>query len=197
MVVLRPYAEGDLEALYHICLVTGDAGGDASALHSDPKLIGHLYAAPYAAVEPEHVLVAEDEEGVAGYLVGTHDTDGFAERLEREWWPALRRRYADATGLTAADRNRIAGIMRPYRAPEALVAAFPAHIHMNLLPRLRGQRIGTRLLQDWIATARAAGVRGIHLGANTGNSGGVAFRTASGFVPQATVGTTVWFGMAL
>ena len=197
MVTLRPYQDSDLDALYEICLVTGDAGKDASALHNDPQLIGHLYSAPYAVIEPDNVLVAEDAEGVAGYIVGTYDTLAFAEKLEAQWWPALRQRYADAAGLTQADRLRVEAIMRPHVSPPELVAAYPAHIHMNLLARLRGQGVGTGLLSAWRDQARISGVKGIHLGASASNVGGVAFWTKSGFVPQMTLGSTVWFGMHL
>lgn len=199
MVELRPYRPDDLEALYDICLVTGDSGRDASPLHKDRKVIGHLYSAPYGVLEPEQVFVAEDEQGVAGYVVGTHDTDAFAAKLERDWWPALREYYAaiPATALTAADKMRIAAITTPDTNPADIVAAYPAHIHMNLLPRLRGQRVGTRLLQLWIDQAKAAGVSGIHLGANAGNAGGIAFWQAGGFKPVATIGRTAWFGMTL
>lgn len=199
MVELRSYRAGDLDALYEICLVTGDSGRDATALHNDGRLIGHLYSAPYGVLEPGNVFVAEDGEGVAGYVVGTHDTAAFQERLEREWWPALRKQYdrAAPASLTAADRQRLEAIRSPGSSPADLMQRYPAHIHMNLLPRLRGQRIGTRLLQMWIAQARAAGVRGIHLGANAKNTGGMAFWTRSGFTPLQTVGRTVWFGMAL
>lgn len=199
MVALRPYREDDLDALYKICLATGDAGADASALHNDGRLIGHLYAAPYGVLEPEQVFVAEDDAGVAGYVVGTFDSDGFAARLERDWWPALRAHYADipARALTPADRQRIAALSSQSDNPADIVARYPAHIHMNLLPRLRAQRVGTGLLQLWIAEARKGGVRGIHLGANEGNIGGVAFWTRSGFTPLRTIGGTIWFGMML
>ena len=199
MVVLRPYRESDLEALYEICLVTGDSGQDASPLHNDRKVIGELYAAPYGVLEPEHVFVAEDDEGVAGYVVGTHDTAEFEARLEREWWPRLRRHYADVAleSLTATDRMRVTAINEPGANPADIVARYPAHIHMNLLPRLRGQRVGSGLLQAWIEQAKADGVGGIHLGANAKNSGGVAFWTKSGFEPVQTIGRTVWFGMDL
>lgn len=197
MVTLRPFAPGDLDALYHICLVTGDSGKDASALHTDGQLIGHVYAAPYAALEPEHVLVAEDEQGVAGYLVGTHDTRAFETRLETEWYPPLRARYAGATGLTEADKARVKLIMSPDTAPEGVVGAYPAHIHMNLLPRLRGQKVGTRLLQAWAEAARAVGVPGIHLGASAQNAGGIAFWTAVGFTPIARNERSVLFTMSL
>ena len=110
MVELRPYRASDLDALYDICLVTGDAGNDASPLHNDRKVIGHLYSAPYGVFEPGNAFVAEDDEGVAGYIVGTYDTNAFEARLEREWWPALRQHYAQVpeADLTAADWKRVA-----------------------------------------------------------------------------------------
>jgi len=197
MLSLRSYRLDDLDALYAICLQTGDASNDATPLHSDHQLVGHIYAAPYGVLDPENVFVAEDEAGVAGYVVGTYDSNRFAERLEREWWPGLRARYADRSGMTEADRGRIASIMRPEKTPADIVARYPAHIHMNLLSRLRGQRVGTRLLEMWVTQARAAGVTGIHLGASASNSGGIAFWTRSGFAPLREEPGVIWFGMDL
>ena len=196
MVELRPYRADDLEALYEICLRTGNAGQDASPLHNDRKAVGHIYAAPYGVLEPDKVFVAEDAAGVAGYVVGTYDTRAFNARLEREWWPALRQHYAQATDLTPADRERVAYMHRPGDNPADIVAQYPAHIHMNLLSRLRGQRVGSGLLQMWIEQARQDGVSGIHLGASPSNEGGIAFWTRSGFTPLRTEGA-LWFGMAL
>ncbi len=198
MLNLRPVRPDDLPMLYHICLVTGAAGQDASALHNDQELIGHIYAAPYAVLEPAQALVAEDEHGVAGYLVGTHDTDQFTERLEQQWWLGLRERYSDpALMLSEADRARIGTIRQPERNPADLVEQYPAHIHMNLLPRLRGQGVGRALVQRWVAEARAARVRGIHLGASASNAGGIAFWQKVGFAPLRREGGTAWFGMTL
>ncbi|MBV9418161.1 MAG: GNAT family N-acetyltransferase, partial [Alphaproteobacteria bacterium] len=87
MAHIRPYEARDLEALYDICLKTGDAGQDASAMYRDPKIIGHIYAGPYGTLEPENCFVLEDKAGVGGYIIGTCDTHVFEQRLEREWWP--------------------------------------------------------------------------------------------------------------
>ncbi|NMA98041.1 MAG: GNAT family N-acetyltransferase [Phyllobacteriaceae bacterium] len=197
MLELRAYRSDDLDALYSICLETGDAGRDATALHNDPKLVGHIYSAPYGVLEPHNVFIAEDDLGVAGYIVGTHDTKRFAESLEAEWWPDLRLFYADSEDMTEADKARIATINAPSNAPSDLTIAYPAHIHMNLLPRLRGQRVGTNLLKMWVDQARKAGVRGIHLGANVTNEGGIAFWSKSGFNELRREPSVVWFGMAL
>lgn len=198
-VALRDYAGGDLDALYDICLRTALSGADASALHHDPQLVGHIYSAPYAVLEPALTLVAADEQGVAGYIVGTFDTKAFAARQEAEWWPALRQRYTDidAPQFLDADRQRLRAIHYPETNPPEIVARYPAHVHMNLLPRLRGRGVGTMLLERWIIQARAANVPGIHLGANAGNTGGVAFWQRSGFKPLLTQGRTIWLGMTL
>ncbi len=197
MVELRPYRSDDLDALYDICLVTGDAGNDASPLHNDRKVIGHLYSAPYGVFEPGNAFVAEDDEGVAGYLVGTYDTNAFEATLEREWWPALREHYAQVpeADLTAADWKRVAAIRERWPNPADIVARYPAHIHMNLLPRLRGKRVGSGLLDKWVDQAKRAGVPGIHLGASPTNTGGIAFWSKS-FTPLRTEGAA-WFGMTL
>jgi GNAT superfamily N-acetyltransferase len=150
MVTLRPSEPGDLEALYHIALATGLAGGDASHIHKDPKLIGHIYAGPYAILAPDLALVAVDDEGVAGYIVGADDTPSWDERLEREWWPALRARlqepdYEDRARWSAAER-RTWMIFHPWRTPSEVHQNHRAHLHMNILPRLQRRGIGTKLL---------------------------------------------------
>ena len=56
MAEIRAVRPSDLDDLYRICLATGAGGGDASALYRDPKLLGHVYAAPYAVFSPQSVL---------------------------------------------------------------------------------------------------------------------------------------------
>src|SRR5580700_2330225 len=90
---IRPYRPSDLDELYRICLLTGDAGQDATPLYQDPRLLGHIFAAPYGILEPSLAFVAEDAVGVGGYIVGALDTQAFEARLESEWWPGLRGRY--------------------------------------------------------------------------------------------------------
>jgi GNAT superfamily N-acetyltransferase len=205
MAELRGVRPGDLDQIYEISLLTGDAGQDASALHSNRRLIGHIYSAPYVMLSPETAFVVEDEEGVAGYIVGAYDTRTFERLLEKEWWPALRDAYPAPEGDEAewnADQRRSFTIHNPRPAREQLVSAFPAHIHMNLLPRLQGQGMGSRLLDLWISTARRAGVKGVHLGANAGNYNALRFWGSRGFHRLAPpivdpADRSIWFGQTL
>jgi ribosomal protein S18 acetylase RimI-like enzyme len=176
--LIRDARPGDLDALYRICLATGDSGGDASALYRDPQLVGHLYAAPYLALAPELALVAEDDEGVGGYIVGALDTLAFEARLEAEWWPALRRRYADPGGDPAKwglDEVRAWQIHHPRAQPARITDPYPSHLHINLLPRLQGQGLGKALLDRWLARLAAAGSRGVHLGVSPANHRAIRF----------------------
>lgn len=49
---VRPFATCDLAGMYRVCLLTGDAGADATPVYRDPDLLGHVYAAPYPVADP-------------------------------------------------------------------------------------------------------------------------------------------------
>jgi hypothetical protein len=57
MTGIRAFRPEDLHDLYRIYLATALAGGDASGLYQDRKLVGHVYAGPYAVLSPETVFV--------------------------------------------------------------------------------------------------------------------------------------------
>jgi GNAT superfamily N-acetyltransferase len=202
MPTVRPFRAADLDDLYDISLATGAAGGAASHLYADPRLMGHIYSAPYARLEPHLALVVEDQEGVAGFAVGTVDTTAWEERLERDWWPSLRAQYVmpsevDAQSWTA-DQRRIFMIYRPTRTPRAIASEFPAHVHLNLLPRLQGRGIGTALFDRWLVAASSSGAKAKHVAINRTNVGAIRFWGKMGFVDSPPdglpEGRTVWMG---
>ena len=196
---LRSYRTADHDAAYEICVRTGAAGGDATHLLRDPALLGHVYAGPYLELAPELAFVVEDDDGVAGYILGAADTAEFQDRLEREWWPGLRRRYPEfrTDGDAALDDLLIALMHSPARAPAGLVAAYPSHLHIDLLPRLQGQGWGGRLIDTLVERLRATGSHGVHLGVATANTNAQGFYRAVGFTELDDDGVTVTFAMAL
>lgn len=178
---IRPYREGDLEDLYRICLATGWSGDDASGVYADPKLVGHLFAAPYGVLAPECALVAEDAEGVAGYIIGAADTAAFEAKLEAQWWPKLRTEYGDPTGPPAdwtPDQRLAWQIHHPRPLRPALLARYPAHLHIDLLPRLQGQGMGRRMMSTWLALVQSLGARGAHLECSSANARALRFYRA-------------------
>ena len=205
MAEIRAFWPSDLDDLYRICLATGAGGDDASGLYRDPKLIGHVYAAPYANLSPPTVFVVEDADGVGGYIAGVPDTRDFEARLEAEWWPALRRIYPDPSGTPRAgwsgDELMSYKIHHPDRTAEKIVEPYPSHLHINLLPRLRGHGIGRQLMMRWLATVRDTGSRGAHLAVGSANRRAIRFYRACGFHelerPSRPEPAAVWFAIDL
>lgn len=78
---IRPAREADRAGLYDVCVRTGDAGRDASAMLDDRSLYGHLYAGQYLTFAPEFALVLELGGEVAGYAVGAIDSTEFEDLL--------------------------------------------------------------------------------------------------------------------
>jgi len=205
MVEIRGFRPADLDELYSVCLATGAGGDDASVLYRDPKLVGHVYAAPYAQLSPRTVFVVEDTDTVGGYIVGALDTRGFEALLEAEWWPALRQIYRDPSGTPRAgwsgDELMSYKIHHPDRTAEEIAGPYPSHLHINLLPRLRGQGVGRRLMMRWLTAVRDMGSRGAHLAVGPANRRAIGFYRTCGFHelerPPSPSPAPIWFGVGL
>ena len=164
--------------------------------------MGHIYAGPYAKLAPELALVVVDAKGVAGYAVGTISTQDWEDRLERDWWPHLRLLYPDPPEALrdawTPDQRRASMIHHPTRTPASVVAAYPAHLHMNLLPRAQGSGLGAKLFDEWRGIAMGTGVKAIHVGINRANGRATRFWVKIGFaelsLAGAAKGRTIWMG---
>ena len=183
---IRPYRGTDLDDLYRICLQTGDSGQDATSLFDDPRILGHVFAAPYAVFEPSLAFVAEDDAGVGGYIVGALDTRAFEKRLETDWWPALRQRYpAPPAGLPpdqwTPDQRAASVIHVPLRVSDDLAEAYPSHLHINLVPRLQSQGLGRRLIETLMPELRERGSAGLHFFVSPANHRAAGFYRHLGF----------------
>jgi GNAT superfamily N-acetyltransferase len=206
MTDIRRTTGSDLDAVYAICLQSADQGHDATHLYDDPKMIGHIYAAPYLTFGADTSLVAVDGDTVVGYLVGTTDTIAYEQQLERGWWPDLRKRYSDPDlslqEQWTADQVRAHFFHHPVKTPSVLTDSYPAHLHMNLLAQVRGQGIGPRLLATWLEMNGSSGLAGVHVGTSAKNPGSFKFWSKCGFSPlNERFGLpsekTVWLGLSL
>ena len=175
--IIRPARRDDLPALYDVVLKTADAGGDATALHRLPDIRGDIYAGPYVTFEPDLAFVLADDQGVAGFVLGALASRRFEERLERDWWPAIRRKYKDAPreDLLPDDRVHLALIDTPDHAPEAILVDYPSHLHIDILPRQQGKGHGRRLIETLFDALAVQGSPGVHLFVGARNHRAIAF----------------------
>lgn len=182
---VRPYRPADLPALYDICLRTADAGEDATASYraADRELVGAIFAAPYAVLEPDLTFVLDDGHGQAvGYVLGTRDTAGFVRRFRNEWLPEVGARWPAPAGEPRTPTESMALLLHtPERMIVPALADYPAHLHIDVLPDFQRGGHGRALIQTYLAALAAAGVPSVHLGMLTANVRARAFYDRLGF----------------
>ncbi|HEX4980714.1 MAG TPA: GNAT family N-acetyltransferase [Ilumatobacteraceae bacterium] len=199
---VRRFAEPDTPVLYDVCRRTADAGDDATHLHHEPSLLGHVWLGPYLTLEPELAWVVDGGSGrPLGYVVGTVDTVAFEEALERSWWPELRALYpetADRDGmLTSADEALIRTIHHPYAQQREVVEDHPSHLHIDLLPEAQGAGFGRVLIDTLCAALAARGSTGVFVSVGALNTRALAFYRHVAFVDLLANDGAVWLGRRL
>jgi ribosomal protein S18 acetylase RimI-like enzyme len=181
--LIRPVEPADLDALYEVCVRTGDAGEDATPRFANPRLLGEVYVGPYLMM-PSGIGFAAVESGVpSGYVLAAVDTRQFEAECEAQWWPTLRARHpqpvVDDPGTD--DAEVIALIHDPESPPDDVVALYPAHLHIDLLPVLQGRGVGREMMSRLLDELRARKVPGVHLGVDARNQRAVGFYEHLGF----------------
>jgi ribosomal protein S18 acetylase RimI-like enzyme len=144
-------------------VLTAEGGDDATARYGDPLLPGLYLAAPYLRLQPDYCTVLCADTEPCGYVVGTADSAAFRQHAEREWFPALRRRYPVPRD---DDRSADAALIRSLHGGlevDPALQPWAAHLHLNLLPAAQGQGWGRRLLTVFLTQVRAAGAAGVHV----------------------------------
>jgi ribosomal protein S18 acetylase RimI-like enzyme len=178
---VRQFRTDDTDALYEICLRTVDAGNDGTPLYPTyPDLPGHLALGANLILEPEFAFVLADGTGAPiGYVVGALDTRAFYEKCEQLWWPPLRERYPDPADVPAEqhtpEQRLLRAIHQPVLAPDAVLDAYPSHLHINLMPPAQGGGYGKLLLETLFSALRDAGSTGIFLGVPPANVRAIGF----------------------
>jgi ribosomal protein S18 acetylase RimI-like enzyme len=194
---IRDYHPKDLPELYRICLLTGDSGQEASGLYQNPDLLGAFYAAPYAVFQPDMTLMLEDESGTCGYVLGVQDSLAFQAWMDTVWLPPLRARYPLPPESDDSRDARMIRVIHQGYQPFEQVERYPAHLHIDLLPRVQGGGWGRRLMEAFLDRLRASGVPGVHLGVGKRNPGAVAFYERLGFVRLAEYQLSFVYGLKL
>jgi len=181
--LIRPVEPADLDALYEVCLRTGDAGEDATNRFADPRLLCEVYVGPYLMM-PSGIGYTAVVDGVpSGYILAAVDTRRFEAECEANWWPPLRERYPQPVinDPSTDDAEIIALIHNPESPSDEVVARYPAHLHIDLLPILQGRGVGREMMGTLLDELRAREVPGVHLGVDARNQRAVGFYEHLGF----------------
>ena len=179
----------DLHALGSVAYATAFFGEPADRFFPAPAMFVELWAGPY--LTHGHTVVARASDRIVGYCLGVDRPGDYLLGLLRRL-PGL---------LVAVARGRHGGWTRAaafglralrHRRPGAPAARFPAHLHLALLPQARGEGLGRRLLEDYLARARARGVPGLQLATTDRHTAAVRLYRAVGFETYRAAATGLW-----
>ncbi len=189
---IRPARPGDEPGAYYVCLKTGDFGKDGEPFYrEDPEALGRIFVGPYLAYEPDLSLILEDTEGICGYALGAFDSRAFYARYESEWRSGLCARFPEPTGDPAL-WTRVQTVYSWYHHPDYTMPEpyddYPAHLHIDLLPRAQGRGFGRRMMEQVMSKLRHRGSPGAHLGVSMMNTAAYGFYLRLGFRDLLRVG---------
>ncbi|GAA2659823.1 GNAT family N-acetyltransferase [Streptomyces vastus] len=180
---VRPYRPADRESLEDICVRTAHNGQDSRPVYANSAIFPTIFAAPYVHLEPELVFVLDNGQGQAvGYILGTADTPRFAEAFRTKWLPLVADRFPEPIGPPSTpDEAMVRLLHHPERMVVPELAAYPAHLHIDLLPEWQGRGHGRALMRSFLRALRDSGVQAVHLTMVTANTPARAFYDRLGF----------------
>jgi ribosomal protein S18 acetylase RimI-like enzyme len=182
MAGIRPYRPSDRDAVYRVCVMTGEDGGDATGLYPD-DLIPDVYAGPYLDFDPGLAFVLDTGSGAVGYVIATADTRAFVRRYRSEWLPGFEKKYPMPEPETVPER--VAAMIQSGYQPERMllpeVDEYPAHLHIDILPGHQGAGWGRALMDTLLDALAERGVGAVHLTMSPTNTAARAFYDRYGF----------------
>jgi GNAT superfamily N-acetyltransferase len=182
-VVVRPYRDGDREAVRAIAYRAGYMGDPPDWYWRDATSFADIWTAYYTDREPESAFVAESAGRVVGYLLGCVESARAPPPAGGRGRPVFRRFLLLRPGTAGFLWCSIWDTVRQGGSPSGELSdpRWPSHLHMNLLAEARGCGVGARLMHAWLCRLREVGSPGCHLATLAENTTAVAFFERMGF----------------
>jgi len=195
--VIRQATRQDEEAMYKVCLQTGNYGDDGTEFYSDPNIIGRRWVGPYLHLENEFAFVLEDNIGVCGYVLGALDSPKFYQKLLNQWIPKMKLLYPKIPDNI--DGKRDIDMIKDFHAfeipPE--FPGYPSHLHIDLIARAQGKHLGTKMIKHLLNELTKKGSIGVWLEMSASNTRGLHFYTKMGFSTLDKKEDTLFLGKKL
>lgn len=185
---IRAYRQADRHAVRRIACETAERGEPVERFFHDREVFADLVTRYYTDWEPEALWVAEHDGQVVGYLTGCLDPRRYRRVMLWRVIPAAVVRGVCRGVLCHSETWRLAYVaiktwqMGGLRTRQPL-RAYPAHLHVNVQDRFRGQQVGQRLVTRFLQQVEAAGLPGVHAAVRGDNPTACRFFERLGFIP--------------
>ncbi|MGF1473623.1 MAG: GNAT family N-acetyltransferase [Rubrobacteraceae bacterium] len=182
---IRTFAEADRVGLRELFGRAGE-GAPSASLWGHEESEADIYLKPYMDLEPDSLFVAVVDGALVGYLTGCRDSSAFpgeSERLEeaiRKYRLILHPKAAAFFARSMVDASW-AAVRGRRTAGDFDDARWPAHLHINVAPEVRGTGAADGLMDRWLDLLRETGSPGCHLQTLVENTRAVRFFERKGF----------------
>jgi len=192
---VRPYTHADRGTVHRIAADTAFFGGPVETFLDDRRVFCDALPTYYTDQEPEHAWVACVNGEVVGFLLGCVNTDqqqawfrkalpGMLGRAVRGIYQVGKRTLHYTAQITRAAMRR--------EFTHVDLAAYPAHLHINLEAYSRGLGLGRRLIEAYLGQLRLLGVPGVHLETTSQNEAACHLYRKVGFELLEARPTRLW-----
>lgn len=193
---IRPYRAEDRESLLKIAADTAFFGEPVEKFIEDRRIFLDAFYLYYTDYEPQHSWVAVCNEQVVGFLTGCYDT-----RLQREYTGKVLEKRALKKVLTGKYRlgKKFLRYLFRYWMSKMIfektavdLTQYPAHFHINVESKWRGQGIGRNLIETYLKHLEKDGICGVHLQTTSFNKVAVGLYEKMGFKLLSSVPSYLW-----
>lgn len=186
-VTVRSYEPRDRDAVRDVCYRTGYMGDSPEWYWRDRESFADMWTHYYTDDEPASALVAERDGLVEGYLLGCVDSRQAVDPTRLALHHAVRRLCLARRGTAGVMWRTMADVVRDHRVGGMPLPVtpfdehYPSHLHIDLMPSVRGAGVGRRLVDGFLERLTIAGSPGCYLETLAENTTAVAFFGACGF----------------
>ena len=151
---------------------------------ADLQLVSDLLTGYYVRYEPEHLLVAQVDDEVVGYLSGCFNTPSCSWIKGTRVIPKAIARaifrgevgWKEVRYLWSFLYVTMHGGLRN-KPPKG----YPAHFHINIAEGWRGKGIGSQLVEYFLGLLKESGIRGVHVRVRQSDRRAILFFKSFGF----------------
>ncbi|OGO29469.1 MAG: hypothetical protein A2136_04335 [Chloroflexi bacterium RBG_16_54_11] len=171
--IIRHYQPGDQAAITELSADTAYFGDPVEAFLEDRRLYIDAFARYYTDCEADYAWVAENPQGVIGFLFGCVDT-----KIQMKRWrgyivthalvQAISGRYRLGKLTAGFAAGMLLGFFRG-EAPALDLARYPAHLQIDVKTGHREMGVGRELIKAYLEQLRQSGIVGVHLVTTSAN----------------------------
>jgi len=186
-IVVRLYQPSDRSGVRDLCCDTADIGAPMDSFFEDRGLFADMWSSYYTDYEPESLWVADSNGIAVGYLSGCVNQKKFERAMA---WRVLPKAIFSALLRGALFRKSLWNLLYlniklwmkkgPHLTPP--MGPNTGHLHINLKKGFRGQKLGRRLMEAFLSTAKNKGIVALRVGVREDNADGRGFFEKMGFV---------------